>query len=292
MHFFCAECKIGGFIITLQSFILLTKCDIMFPQHQREDFPIKRRKMKKTILILILALLLLLTLVACDEIEEPTICLHQDCYTVIKTYPTCEYGGLAAGKICRDCDEFIVAEENLDPLGHKYESDCDIFCNRCGLNRVRVVDHTDLFPRDNYCDLCGQDQCSFYCWLTEDGTGYNIHGYGNIIYGDLIIPSSFRNKPVTVIPDMAFNHSEGLTGVVIPNTVTTIGEFAFWGCKDLTSVIIPNSVTAIGKWAFADCDTLTDIYYMGTEEQWNEIIIGIENENLTEATIHFYYVPE
>ena len=40
------------------------------------------------------------------------------------------------------------------------------------------------------------------------------------------------------------------------------------------------SVTTIGDYAFYDCDSLTDVYYMGTEEQWNDISIGLYNDDL------------
>jgi hypothetical protein len=41
--------------------------------------------------------------------------------------------------------------------------------------------------------------------------------------------------------------------------VTTIGSDAFRSCNGLTSVIIPNSVTSIGNYAFRDCNNLNSI---------------------------------
>ena len=47
---------------------------------------------------------------------------------------------------------------------------------------------------------------------------------------------------------------------------------------------IPDSVTSIGDWAFYICSSLTDVYYGGSEEEWNQI----EKDNIgTEATVHF-----
>ena len=74
---------------------------------------------------------------------------------------------------------------------------------------------------------------------------------------------------------------------IIPNSVTSIEEYAFSGCSGLTSVTIPNSVTSIGDGAFYGCDGLKDVYYSGTEEQWNKISIGSYNDHLTDAAIHF-----
>ena len=76
--------------------------------------------------------------------------------------------------------------------------------------------------------------------------------------------------------------------VVIENGVTGIGSNAFIGGGSITSITIPDSVTGIGYSAFADCSSLADVYYTGTEEQWNEIEIDeIGNECLLNANIHF-----
>ena len=70
-------------------------------------------------------------------------------------------------------------------------------------------------------------------------------------------------------------------------SVTSIGDGAFFDCDSLTNITIPDSVTSIGDWAFDYCYSLTTVYYAGTEEQWNEIVIGEYNEDLTNATIYF-----
>ena len=97
---------------------------------------------------------------------------------------------------------------------------------------------------------------------------------------------------VTTIGDYAFRDCDSLTSVTIPDSVTTIGKYAFRDCNSLTSVTIPDSVTTIGKYAFAWCDSLTDVYYNGTEEDWNEIAIGSDNEPLLNATIHYNEVED
>lgn len=59
--------------------------------------------------------------------------------------------------------------------------------------------------------------------------------------------------------------------------------------KTDASYIIPDSVTSIEYGAFSGCTSLTDVYYTGTEEQWNEINIEGDNEALLNATIHYNY---
>jgi hypothetical protein len=83
------------------------------------------------------------------------------------------------------------------------------------------------------------------------------------------IPSS-----VTSIGNFAFSGCSGLTGIEIPSSVTSIGYYAFYDCSGLTGIEIPSSVTSIGDLAFWFCSGLKDVYYTGTQEQWNAISFG------------------
>ena len=76
--------------------------------------------------------------------------------------------------------------------------------------------------------------------------------------------------------------------VIVEYGATTIGRTAFAGCSNITNISIPNSVTTIDIAAFNLCSSLTDVYYYGSENNWNEIIIYYYyNDPLSSATIHF-----
>ncbi len=92
---------------------------------------------------------------------------------------------------------------------------------------------------------------------------------------------------VTRIDWSAFSGCTSLTNITIPNSVTSIGDNAFRSCNSLTSITLPASVTTIEREAFAGCQNLTDVYYGGTEEQWNSIDIGENNGFLKFANIHY-----
>ena len=151
--------------------------------------------------------------------------------------------------------------------------------------------------------------------LTSVAIGDSVTSIGESVFyscnslTSIVIPDS-----VTSIGESAFYDCSNLTSVVIPNSVTSIGTLAFYNCSNLTSVVIPNSVTSIGTRAFYNCSNLIsvvignsvvsidafafysssikDVYYMGSEQEWNAIKIGLNNYGLTNATKHYNYVPE
>ena len=97
---------------------------------------------------------------------------------------------------------------------------------------------------------------------------------------------------VTSIGYYAFIDCTSLTSIEIPDSVTSIRSYAFHDCESITSIEIPASVTHIGSYAFEYCHSLTDVYYTGNKEEWAAISIGYDNDELTNATIHYNYVPE
>ena len=92
---------------------------------------------------------------------------------------------------------------------------------------------------------------------------------------------------VTSIRHAAFFGCSGLKSIEIPAGVTSIGYLAFYGCSGLTSIEIPAGVTEIGYSAFEGCSGLKDVYYTGTQEQWDNIW-GSGND----ASDVFYYYDE
>ena len=92
---------------------------------------------------------------------------------------------------------------------------------------------------------------------------------------------------LTIIPEAAFYGNPCVTSVSIPEGVQTIGPAAFAGCTTLTEVTIPASLTKIDVYGFGT-ESLTDVFYNGTQEQWDAITIEEEgNLFLESATIHF-----
>lgn len=96
-------------------------------------------------------------------------------------------------------------------------------------------------------------------------------------------------ETVTFIDTGAFANCHSLKKFKFPSNITCINDWMFHNSTGLTSVVIPASVTRIGIVVFEGCTSLQDIYYEGTEEQWNQIDIGDSNSSLANATIHYNY---
>lgn len=116
---------------------------------------------------------------------------------------------------------------------------------------------------------------------TVTGLGWESFGLCSGLT-DVTIPAS-----LTKIRYGTFNGCTGLTSVVIPEGVPMIDGIAFAGCTGLTSIVIPESVTKIEWGAFRDCSNLKDVYYVGSQRQWEQVQIAEYNEPLLNAAIHF-----
>ena len=51
-------------------------------------------------------------------------------------------------------------------------------------------------------------------------------------------------------------------------------------------------MTHIGDWAFYYCNSLADVYYKGTSESWQTILIEEKNDELVSATKYYYIESE
>ena len=72
---------------------------------------------------------------------------------------------------------------------------------------------------------------------------------------------------------------------VIPDSVTGIYPRAFASCNGLTSVTIPDKIV-INNHSFDKCTNLSNVYYSGTEKQWNNVYL-YDEYILCYPTIHF-----
>lgn len=92
---------------------------------------------------------------------------------------------------------------------------------------------------------------------------------------------------IVLIGARFFHDARDCTEISLPSTLVSIGSYAFEDAQSLTTITIPRGVIGIGVGAFSGCSELRDVYYEGTEAEWNTIAIGPYNSGLTAATLHF-----
>ena len=94
-------------------------------------------------------------------------------------------------------------------------------------------------------------------------------------------------ESITNIDRFAFWNCSSLDNVTLPSGITAIKENTFLNCTSLSTISIPASVVSIGPSAFYGCSTLKDVYFSGSQSQWDSITIdAYQNDPLKSAVIH------
>jgi len=86
--------------------------------------------------------------------------------------------------------------------------------------------------------------------VNSDSATITVTDCDTKVSGNLDIPDSIENKPVTIIGENAFRDCVNLSNVKIPDGIKTIKSGAFYKCTNLSNVNIPETVTRIGMSAF------------------------------------------
>jgi len=91
--------------------------------------------------------------------------------------------------------------------------------------------------------------------------------YGMTFIEEIIIPNSVKVIGARSMSCMGKKFAK----VVIPESVDSIDFLAF-DCDELVEVYILNPKISIFPDAFDHCFELSDIYFKGTEKEWDEVI--------------------
>ena len=100
---------------------------------------------------------------------------------------------------------------------------------------------------------------------------------------EITIPSGMES-----VSNSLFRNCSSLKHVRILEGPTAIQSGAFRGCDSLTWISIPKSVTSVYHYSFMGLTGLKNVYYAGTKEYWDEVVVlGIENDPLMNAKWHY-----
>ncbi len=144
--------------------------------------------------------------------------------------------------------------------------------------------------------------------------GYTVTSIGDSAFANNAdITSVVISDTVTEIGANAFNLCSNLAELDLGNSVETIGKYAFSASTaNLTSITIPDSVTYIDEYAFFNKSldlscvatvtigsgvtyigdgafnwhNIENVYYSGTQDEWNNITVDGSNDCLLNATLH------
>ncbi len=104
---------------------------------------------------------------------------------------------------------------------------------------------------------------------------------------EIYIPDS-----VTYLGEKALSKT-GIKSFTVPNGVTKIEPGLLSMCESLEEIVVHDGVTEICDFTFDSCRNFKTVNYEGTQEQWKEIKIGKEcNEVLLKAKVNYNYVKK
>ncbi len=174
------------------------------------------------------------------------------------------------------CGKVKPAEVHNHIWSQSWENNETHHWHECTASGCNIADNTQ---KDGYAAhgfengdcVCGKPRPVFSYRLNNDGNSYSVSAYDKeYMPEEIVIPSQYNGKRVTIISDKAFENCVSLTSVTISNGINFIGENAFKDFSNITSVTIPDSVVSIFS-AFIGCSGITGIYYTGDIASWCHI---------------------
>lgn len=142
---------------------------------------------------------------------------------------------------------------------------------------------------------------TLYCAPEDGGVDYEADANGKTCtvnnihfnakdHADINIPAVIDTYTVVAITrNPRTNHYTQLTGLWLPDGVKSIESYTFAECNLMKTVRLSKSLKTVGDSAFRNCTALTDIYYQGSEDEWNAIQFGARWNDGVTATIHYNY---
>lgn len=181
------------------------------------------------------------------------------------------------------------------------------FCSCKNLSSVSLSEGVETIEQNAFQACTGLTAITLPASIGEVGAGAFLGcqalrnaafaaGGKQVKLGDNLFTQCYYLMSVTLpgnidrISDGMFQNCLMFAGVEIPQGAESIGASAF-ASSGLSAVIIPDSVRAIGIGALASCP-LKEIYFTGTQEQWNGIRkIGDTAAAVSKIKIYYNYNP-
>ena len=112
------------------------------------------------------------------------------------------------------------------------------------------------------------DDCTSLESISYKGQEYtNTTGIYYIVIANAVYENGFYVADNAIFYCDSYNAEE----IVIPDGITTIESYAFKDCTGFKSITLPESIELIDLEVNPFPESLTDVYYKGTQEQWNKV---------------------
>ncbi len=195
---------------------------------------------------------------------------------------------MAAFNSCENL-KTVIFGENLEQIGGYAFTNCHNLTNVYIPSKVSSIGGNAFAGCSNIGSFLVDESNQYYsndesgALLNKDQTYLHYYPLGNA--------DAFYQVPQSVetIGYYCFAESK-LKQINCSKSLAEISSGVFADCTELNSIFIYDDVTTIGDYAFQGCISLGDVYYSGTEDDWNLIEIFSENDCLLNAIIHFEQV--
>ncbi len=152
------------------------------------------------------------------------------------------------------------------------------FCECTGLTEITIPDSVKSIGDSAFCDCTNLNDIKLPDFPIQIGEEII---YGTAYYND---EKNIRDNGVYIGKHFIVSKNTA-EDIVVEEGTLSIAKYAFESSNK--HITLPKSLKVISDGAFEYAEYLKNIFYAGTEPQWNEIEIGENNENMDIAAIHF-----
>ena len=218
---------------------------------------------------------------------------------------TCEHVEETKDKSEHIFSDWII-EKEATYLAEGLRSKTCTICNYKVSEQIDVVPHehnygdwiTDQEPTETnegikhrICSICNHKEEDFIDALgtldklsftyLNNGTACGVSMKSSSIEGEVVIPATFHDLPVTIVNEKGFRFCDNITSVKFGSNIWKISKLAFDGCDNLSLVRIRNTITVIESFAF---HSVENTEYYGTYDSWMKLD---GRDNLT-GNVHLF----
>ena len=192
---------------------------------------------------------------------------------------------------CHELEKITIDENNAyyssDENGVLFNKNKTVLIQYPLGNKISEYSIPDTVKTIGYCSF-SHCKCLETVIIPDSVTEIEAMAFSMYDSGSYMLKNIVMGKNVAIIGAEAFSFNFKIEKIELSESVTTIESGALSYCRNLKNVSIPESIAIIENGVFNGCENLTDVYYAGSEAQWNTIYIdnGL-NDPLFEATIHY-----